>query len=84
MNTQESYLRQVPRFAWLFNESPELLAPEHIWAHQVDFNEEKLSAGSIAIAIAALRFLYRVTLKKEWCFYVLPGKACTWTPAVGQ
>jgi len=31
-------------------------------------NEKKLSTKSIAIAISALRFLYRVTLKKDWSF----------------
>src|SRR5258707_1883661 len=31
-------------------------------------NEKKLSTGSIIVAISALRFLYRVTLKKDWSF----------------
>src|SRR5262250_3065799 len=31
-------------------------------------NEKKLSTGSITVAISALRFLYRVTLKKNWSF----------------
>jgi integrase/recombinase XerD len=31
-------------------------------------NEKKLSTKSIAIAISALRFLYRVTLKRDWSF----------------
>ena len=31
-------------------------------------NEKKLSTGSITIAISALRFLYGVTLKKDWSF----------------
>jgi len=31
-------------------------------------NERKLSTGSIIVAIAALHFLYRVTLKKDWSF----------------
>src|SRR5260370_5948091 len=28
--------------------------------------EKKLSPGSITIAVAALRFLYKVTLRREW------------------
>jgi site-specific recombinase XerD len=69
VNTQESYVRQVSRFARHFKKSPELLGPEQIRAYQVYLtNEKKLSTGSIAIAIAALRFLYRVTLKKDWSF----------------
>jgi integrase len=31
-------------------------------------NEKKLSTGSIIVAISALRFLYKVTLKKDWSF----------------
>src|SRR5437667_2920577 len=69
VNTQESYVRQVSLFAKYFQKSPELLGPEQIRAYQVYLtNEKKLSTGSIVIAISALRFLYRVTLKKDWSF----------------
>ena len=69
VNTQESYTQQVSRFAKYFQKSPELLGPEQIRAYQVYLtNEKKLSTGSIVIAISALRFLYRVTLKKDWSF----------------
>ncbi len=69
VNTQESYIQQVSRFARHFQKSPELLGPEQIRAYQVHLtNEKKLATGSIAIAISALRFLYRVTLKKDWSF----------------
>ena len=69
VNTQESYIQQVSLFARHFNKSPELLGPEQIRAYQVYLtNEKKLSTGSIIIAISALRFLYRVTLKKDWSF----------------
>jgi hypothetical protein len=30
-------------------------------------NERKLGVVSISVATSALRFLYRVTLKKNWC-----------------
>jgi len=69
LNTQESYIQQVSRFARHFQKSPELLGPEQIRAYQVYLtNETKLSTGSIVIAISALRFLYKVTLKKDWSF----------------
>jgi site-specific recombinase XerD len=69
VNTQKSYVEQVSRFARHFQKSPELLGPEHIRAYQVYLtNEKKLSTGSITIAISALRFLYGVTLKKDWSF----------------
>ena len=45
------------------------MTPEHIRAYQIYLtNEKKLAAGSIHIAVAALRFLYRITLKKQWTF----------------
>jgi hypothetical protein len=31
-------------------------------------NEKKLAPGSVLIAVAALRFLYKVSLKKDWSF----------------
>src|SRR5439155_1574857 len=49
------------------NKSPGRLGPEQIRAYPVYLtNEKKLSTGSILIAISALRFLYKVTLKKAW------------------
>lgn len=69
VNTQESYVQQVSLFARHFNQSPERLGPEQIRTYQVYLTQEKkLATGSILIAIAALRFLYRVTLKKDWVF----------------
>jgi integrase/recombinase XerD len=66
-NTQLSYLQQVSLFARHFRKSPAELGPEEIRTYQVYLtNERKLSPGSIQIAIAALRFLYKVTLKKSW------------------
>src|ERR1041385_5016542 len=69
LNTQASYLQQVSLFARHFNKSPEALGPEEIRTYQVYLtNERKLAPGSILIAIAALRFLYKVSLKKDWTF----------------
>jgi integrase/recombinase XerD len=69
LNTQTCYLQQVSLFARHFNQSPELLGPEEIRAYQVYLtNERKLTAGSILIAVSALRFLYKVSLKKDWSF----------------
>ena len=69
VNTQEAYVHQVSLFARHFNQSPERLGPEQIRAYQVYLaTEKKLAPGSILIAVSALRFLYRVTLKKDWTF----------------
>lgn len=67
--TQTSYLLQVSQFARHFHQSPEKLGPEEIRAYQVYLtNEKKLAPGSVLIAVAALRFLYKVSLKREWLF----------------
>jgi integrase/recombinase XerD len=67
LNTQMSYLQQVSQFARHFNKSPELLGPEDIRTYQVYLtNEKKVSPGSVLIAVAALRFLYKVSLKRDW------------------
>jgi len=68
-NTQTSYLDQVSRFARHFGKSPEELGPEEIRSYQVYLiKEKKLAPGSVVIAVSALRFLYRVTLHKDWVF----------------
>lgn len=69
LNTQTSYVQQVSLFARYFNKSPEQLGSEDIRAYQVYLtNERKLAPGSVLIAVAALRFLYKVSLKKDWPF----------------
>jgi integrase/recombinase XerD len=78
-HTQASYLQQVSLFACYFGRSPDALTPEHIRTYQIYLtNEKKLATSSIHVAVAALRFLYRITLKKEWTFgevIPLPKKA---------
>ena len=65
--TQATYVQQVSLFARHFNRSPELLGPEQIRSYQVYLtNQRKLAPSSISIAIAALRFLYKITLRKDW------------------
>src|SRR6202521_5921670 len=69
VQTQATYVQQVSLFARHFNKSPELLGPEDIRIYQVHLtNEKKLAPSSVLIAVAALRFLYKVSLKKDWPF----------------
>ncbi|WP_434718311.1 site-specific integrase [Paraburkholderia sp. A1BS-2L] len=66
-NTQTSYLIQVSSFARHFRRSPELLGPDEIRSWLIYLREErKLAPSSLGPAIGALRFLYRVTLKRDW------------------
>jgi integrase/recombinase XerD len=68
-NTQASYLQQVSLFARYFDKSPHLLGPEEIRTYQIYMtNKKKLAPSSIHTAMGALRFLYRVTLKRPWSF----------------
>jgi integrase/recombinase XerD len=66
-HTQRAYVEQVSRFARHFGQPPERLGRDEIRAWQIHLIEEKrLSASSISVAGAALRFLYMVTLKRPW------------------
>ena len=72
-NTQLSYLQQVSLFAKHFKRSPELLGPEEIRAYQVyATTERELAAGTLCLIASSLRFLYKVTLKREWVDLEIP------------
>src|SRR5580692_5173881 len=65
--TTRSYIRTVEDFARHFNCSPDRLGPRHIREYQAElFEKRKLSAGSVAVRLAALRFFYSKTLKRTW------------------
>jgi hypothetical protein len=54
-------------FARYFGCSPEELGPEQVRLYQNHLvNERHLAASSVGTATAALRFLFRVTLKRDW------------------
>lgn len=66
-NTQLSYVQQVSAFARYFDRSPEELGPEQVRVYQNHLVQtRKLAPSSVGTATAALRFLYRVTLKRDW------------------
>ena len=72
-NTQLSYLQQISAYARHFGRSPEALGPEDVRTYQVHLVEvRKLSAASVGIATSALRFLYKVTLKRDWALEDIP------------
>jgi integrase/recombinase XerD len=65
--TQRAYVEQVARFARHFGQPPERLGRAEIRAWQIYLVEERrLAASSISVAVAALRFVYTVTLKRPW------------------
>jgi site-specific recombinase XerC len=72
-HTTRSYIRAVEDFARHFNCSPDRLGPRHIRECQAElFEKRKLSAGSVAVRLAALRFFYCKTLKKGWSIAETP------------
>jgi len=73
-NTQESYLHQVTLFARHFGRSPERLGPEEIRAYQIYLAKERRAAvGTRSVAVSALRFLFKVTLRRDWTFELIPA-----------
>jgi len=72
-NTQLAYLQQVSSFAKYCQRSPEVVGPEEIRGYQVYVtNQRKLAPGSLSIIASALRFLYKVTLKRAWVDAEIP------------
>lgn len=66
-HTQRSYLQQISQFARHFGKSPELLGPDDIRTCQIHLaRDRQLSASSRLVAVAAIRFPYKVTLRREW------------------
>jgi site-specific recombinase XerD len=65
-NTQKRYLDHVAAFAKHFKKSPQYLGLEDIRAYQLHLVQKGLSTSSINIAVCALRFLYRITLRRNW------------------
>ena len=66
-HTTRQYIRTVEDFARRFHCSPDRLGPRHIREYQAElFEKHKLSAASVAVRLAALRFFYCKTLKRAW------------------
>jgi site-specific recombinase XerD len=65
--TQKTYLREVSNFAKYFNRSPEELGEDELKEYMLYLMKERhLSDGTYRFYVAALKFLYRTTLKREW------------------
>ena len=72
-NAQLSYLLQVRAYARCFGRSAEALGSEEVRTSQVHLVElRKLSPASVGIATSALRFLYKVMLKRAWALEDIP------------
>jgi site-specific recombinase XerD len=71
--TQCIYLEQVTKFANHFGKSPALLGQEEIRSYQVYLVEDRRVCWStFNQTVCALRFLYSVTLGKDWSIKHIP------------
>jgi site-specific recombinase XerD len=70
--TQEIYVDRVKKFAQHFGKSPEELGPEQVRAFQIHLRDQGCSQSVMVQTVAALRFLYLVTLGKEWRLQAIP------------
>ena len=65
--TIRSYVHAVEDFARRFNCPPDRLGPQHIRQYQAElFQKRKLSSGTVGVRLAALRFFYIKTLRRNW------------------
>jgi len=72
-NTQSAYLQQVAAYSRYFGRSPDQLGPEAVRTYQLYLMEVRaLTPSSICVATGALRFLYKVTLKRTWAVEEIP------------
>ena len=66
-DTQRSYLHQISQLARYFKKSPDRLGPPEIRTYQLHLiQEQELAPSSLLVAVSAIRFLYNVTLQRDW------------------
>lgn len=72
-NTRSAYLQQVAAYSRYFHRSPDELGPEEVRTYQLYLLQIRMLApSSITVATGALRFLYKVTLKRPWAVEEIP------------
>jgi integrase/recombinase XerD len=72
--TRKSYVRQVAQFAMHIGKSPDQLGPEEIRTYLLSLLRRDASCNQFNVSRCALRFFYRVTLKREFPDIVCPKK----------
>src|SRR5215475_2552674 len=78
-HTMRAYLHCVADFAKHFGTSPAHLGPEQVRIHQLFLIQEKQRAWPTVVqAVCALRFFYRVTLKRPGMIEYIAHPPCPW------
>ena len=71
--TQDTYLNCIKQFVKYYRKSPDLLTLEDIHSYQLHLiRDRQISVSYFNIQVAALKFLYGVTLKREWNIELIP------------
>lgn len=70
--TIESYVGQVARFARHFGKSPEHVGSEEVRSYMLSLINAGLQRPTLVQTVCALRFLYKVTLRRVWQDEELP------------
>lgn len=83
-STIDAYTWHVSKFCEFFDSPPEKLGPEEIRQYQLYMIEQKKASwSSFNQAVCGLRFLYEVTLKRNWAVKHIPfGKRPKKLPVV--
>lgn len=72
-NTQKAYIQQIKKFAVHYKQSPENLGLDEIRAFQIYLVEHRqVSRSQLVQFVAAARFLYTVTLNRDWNLQRIP------------
>lgn len=72
-STRENYLRCARQFVEYFRVSPDQLGVEQIHEYQLHLIEDRaVAVRTYNLHVAALRFLYGVTLKVDWRIEAIP------------
>ena len=72
-HTQKAYIQQIKKFAKHFGTSPEKLGLKEIRTYQIFLVEhQRASKSSLIQFVAAARFLYTVTLDRDWKLTKIP------------
>jgi len=71
--TQDTYLMCIKQFVKYYMKSPDLLTLDDINSYQLYLiRDRQISVSYFNIQVAALKFLYGVTLKREWNINLIP------------
>lgn len=70
--TVDGYVRRVARFAKHFGRSPDTLGQEEVRTFLIWLMHRGYSRSELKVCVGALRFLYRVTLGRDWQTQMIP------------